>query len=73
MDSQMPFLNHLSMLSPKEKTCLWARGLFGLSKDLGPKRHLNIWRKDESKKKRAFMKMKEGGVHHKKHDGHCMK
>ncbi len=31
-------------------TCLWVRGLFGLSKDIEPKRHPNIWKKEKGVK-----------------------
>jgi hypothetical protein len=53
----------------RSKACLRARGLFGLSKDLGPKRHSNTWRKDESKEVKYSMKVEEGGVHCKRYDG----
>jgi hypothetical protein len=53
----------------RREACLQAKGLFGLSKDLGPERHLNILWKEESKEIRASMKMENGNVHHKKYDG----
>lgn len=52
--------------------CLRVRGLSKLSKDLGPKKHLNTWKK-ESKETRESMKMEEGGVHHNRYDDHCKK
>ncbi len=55
-----------------KELCLHVRGLFGLSKDLGPKRCPNTWRKEESKEVKDSM-MVEGGVHHKKYEGHWMK
>jgi hypothetical protein len=57
----------------KINICLWAKGPYGLSKDLGPKRCLNIWKKEKSKKMRGFMKVEKKGVHCKKYDGHYMK
>jgi hypothetical protein len=38
-------------------TCLWIKGLFGLSKDFEPKRHPNTWKKEESENKGVY----EGG------------
>jgi len=67
---------NMSSMSSKvigKKVCLCARSPFGLSKDPGPKRHPNTWRREESQKKKGFMKVEEGGVHHKKYEGHCMK
>jgi hypothetical protein len=29
------------------KACLHAKNLFGLSKDIGPKRHPNTWKREE--------------------------
>jgi hypothetical protein len=58
----------MSPMPPKvigRETYLWARGLSGLSKDLRPKRHLNILRKENSKEVRDFMKVEERGVHFK--------
>jgi hypothetical protein len=52
---------------------LWAKGFYGLSKDLGPKKHPNNWKKNESKETRVSMKVKEGGVHQIKYNGFCMK
>jgi hypothetical protein len=57
----------------EKKTYLWAKGLYGLSKDLGPEKHPNILRKNEFKETRVYMKVKEGGVHHNKYNGSCMK
>jgi hypothetical protein len=48
------------------KACLWLRGPFGLSKNLGPKKRPNTRNKDESKEIRVSMKVEEGGVHCKK-------
>jgi hypothetical protein len=54
-----------------KEACLWAKGLLGLSKDLGPKKHPNIWRRKESKETRESMKVKKGGVQHNRFDGRC--
>jgi hypothetical protein len=66
----------MSSVPPKvigTKIYLYARSLYGLSKDPRPKRHLNIWRREESKEMRDFMKVKKGGVHRKRYEGHCTK
>ncbi len=66
----------MKLMPPKvirTKVCLRARSIFGLSKDLGPKRCPNIWRREESKEMKDFMKVEEGGVHHKRYEDHCMK
>jgi hypothetical protein len=42
----------------KINTCLWAKGPSKLSKDLGPKRCLNTWKKEESKKWGALWRWK---------------
>jgi hypothetical protein len=55
------------------KVYLWARNLFRLSKDHRPKTHPNTQRREESKEARDPMKVKDGGVHHNKYDGYCMK
>jgi len=55
------------------EVCLRVRGHFGLSKDLGPKKHPNILRRDESKEIRDSMKAEEGGVHCKRYDDRCTK
>jgi hypothetical protein len=65
-------MNMMSTHAIGRKVCLQAKGLYGLSKDPRPKRHPNIWRKDESKKIKDSMKV-EGSVHRKKYDGHCTK
>jgi len=57
----------------RRETCLWTRGPFGLSKDPRPKRCPNIWRTEESKEIKVFVKVEDGSVHHKKYDGHCVK
>jgi hypothetical protein len=54
------------------KTCLQIKSPYGLSKDHRLKRCPNIWR-DESKNIKDFMKVEEGGVHHKNYDGYCMR
>lgn len=54
-------------------TCLWIKGLFGLSKDPGPKRHPNTWKKEKSKKIGEFMKVEKGSVHHNKYNVCWMK
>jgi len=55
------------------ETCLRAKGLSGLSKDLEPKRSPNTLWKEESKEIRDFMKVKDGRVHHKRYGGRCTK
>jgi hypothetical protein len=55
------------------KICLWIKSLFRLSKDHGPKRHLNIEGGKNLKNKKDFVNVEDGGVHHKKYDGHCIK
>jgi hypothetical protein len=63
-------------ISPKTietDTCLWAKSLFRLLKDPRPKKHLNIWRKEKSKKVKDSMKMEYGGVHRNRYNGHYMK
>jgi len=56
----------------KKKIYLCAKGFYGLLKDLGLKRHPNIWRREESKEM-DFMKVEKGGVHSKRYEGHCTK
>jgi len=53
--------------------CLQAKGLFGLSKDLGPKKCQNSWKAKKSKEIKDFMKVENGSVHHKKFNGQCIK
>jgi hypothetical protein len=57
----------------EREACLWARGPFGLSKDLGPKRRPNTSKKKESKEIRDFTKVENGGVPCKRYNGCCMK
>ncbi len=57
----------------RKEACLQANGLFRLSKDLGPKSHSNILWTKETKEKKNFMKVEDGGVYHKKYDGCCTK
>jgi hypothetical protein len=45
-----------------KKACLQTKGLFGLSKDPGPKRHQNILQREEFLKN-DFMKVEDGSVH----------
>ncbi len=52
---------------------LQAKRLSRLSKNPKPKRHPNILWKEESKEIKDFMKVENGGVHHKKYDGRCTK
>ncbi len=52
---------------------LRTRGPFGLSKNLGPKRCPNIWRRKEFFKINDPVKVENGGVRHKKYNGCCMK
>ncbi len=64
----------MNLTSPKvivREACLRIKGLFGLSKDPRPKKHLNTLWKKESKEIRGSMKVENGGVHHKKYNGHC--
>jgi hypothetical protein len=56
-----------------KETCLWARTSSRLSKDLGPKKHPNTWKREESKEVWKFMKVEEGGVHCNRYNGHYMK
>jgi len=66
----------MNLTPPKvigREACLRVKGLFGLSKDHGPKRHPNTLWKEESKEVKGSMKVENGGVHHKKYNGHCMK
>jgi hypothetical protein len=57
----------------KINICLWVRGPFRLSKDLGRTKCLNIFKREESKEMKNFFKVEEEGVHCKRYDGHCMK
>jgi hypothetical protein len=57
----------------RRETCLQAKISSRLLKDLGPKRHPNTWRRDESKEVKDFMKVEEGRVNRKRYDGRCMK
>jgi len=66
----------MSPMPPKvigSHNCLWVISPSRLSKDLGPKRHPNIWRREESKEIKDFVKLEDGGMHRKRYDGHCMK
>jgi hypothetical protein len=58
----------------RREVCLWVISPFGLtlSKDPGPKKHPNTWRKEESKDARKFMKVEKRGVHHNRYNGCCM-
>jgi hypothetical protein len=72
----MMMIINMSSMPPKvikKKTCLSIRGLFNLSKDFEFNKHPNISRKEESKEIRDFIKMKKGGVHHKRYNDHCTK
>jgi len=64
-------------LTPPEiigkKACLRVISLFGLSKYLRPKRHPNLLWNEELKEIKDFMKVEDGGVHHKRYNGCCMK
>ncbi len=55
------------------EVCLRTKGLFRISKDPGLKRCPNILWREESKEIRDSMKVEDGGVHHKRYDGHCTK
>jgi len=57
----------------KREACLWTEGPFGLSKDLKPKGHPNTLWREKSKEIKDSMKMKDGGVHCKIYNEHCMK
>jgi hypothetical protein len=66
----------MSSTPPKvigREACLQTKSSSGLLKDLEPKRCLNIWKKEESKEIKDFVKVEDGGVYHKKYDGHYMK
>jgi len=56
-----------------KKACLWTKGPSKLLKDHGPKRCPNIGRNEKSKVLMDFVKIKEGGVHHKRYNGCCTK
>jgi hypothetical protein len=67
---------NMNLMPPKvikRKVNLQIKGPFRLSKDPRFKRRPNIWKKDESKEKKDFIKVEKGGVHHKKYDNHCRK
>jgi hypothetical protein len=57
----------------EREICLQTKGLFGLSKDLESKKHLNTLWREESKEIRDSMKVEDGGVHCKKYNGHYTK
>jgi len=65
----------MSLTPPKiigRELCLQVRSLFRLLKNPRPKRHPNIiW--GDVKKIKDSMKVENGGVHCKIHDGGCMK
>ncbi len=66
----------MSLTPPKvigKEVCLQTKSPFKLLKDPKPKRCPNILWKEESKETRDSMKVENGGVHHKKYDGYCMK
>ncbi len=66
----------MSLMPPnviQKEICLRAKGLSGLLKDHGPKRHPNILWREESKEIKDFMKVEDGGVHCKRYDGCCTK
>jgi hypothetical protein len=56
-----------------KEVCLQVKGLLRLSKDLGPRRCLNILWREESKEIRDSMKMEDGNVHCKIYNGHYTK
>jgi len=52
---------NMKSMAPKairKKVCLHAKNHYGLLKDYGPKRCLNIWRREKSKEVKDFY---EGG------------
>jgi len=53
----------------RKEVCLQVNSSFRLSKDPIPKRHSNILWKEESNEIKDFMKVEDGGVHHKRYDG----
>jgi hypothetical protein len=57
----------------RKEVCLKVRDLSRLSKDRGPKKHPNTWRRKKKKKVKDFMKVEEEGVNHKNYDGCCTK
>jgi len=73
MDFQMPLLSHLTMLSSRERLVYGLKVLLGYQRILDPRGTQTLEGRMSKKKKRAFVKVKEGGVHHKKYDGHCTK
>ncbi len=63
---------NMSLMPPKvimREACLRAKGPFGLSKDLGPKRCPNILWRGESKEAKDSMKVEDGSVHRKRYVG----
>jgi len=66
-------MNLMPLKVIRMETCLRAKGLSRLSKDHGPKRRTNTLWKEESKEIKDYMKVENGGVHHKRYDGCCMK
>ncbi len=66
-------MNMMPLKVIRREAYLWARSPYGLSKDLGPKRCPNIWRKEKSKEIRDSMKVEDGSVHLNKYDGCCTK
>jgi hypothetical protein len=71
----MVVINMNSMPSKiiENETYLQVRNPFRLSKDHGPKKHLNTWRKEEPNEIKVFVKVEDEVVHHKKYNGHCTK
>jgi len=57
----------------RRESCLRTKNPSRLSKDFGPKRCPNTLWKEESKEIKDSLKVENGGVHHKRYDGHCTK
>jgi hypothetical protein len=55
------------------KVCLHARGHYELLKDFKPKKCPYIWRREELKEAKDFMKVEDGCVHRNKYKSRCMK
>ncbi len=66
----------MNLMPPKvigREACLQAKGLFRLSEDPRSKWCPNTWGREESKEIKNFVKVEDGGVHHKKYNGRCTK
>jgi hypothetical protein len=66
-------INPMPLKVIEKEVYLQAKGLSWLLKDPRPKNCPNTLWKEESKETRDFMKVEDGGVHHKKYDERCTK